>query len=135
MKNVPKLVINQDSHFYFTENPDLVTFLNERYPVLNFTPTLSVRDFPHNLDKHELKTFHVKFTDFTYSQAIQNDYIQSTLLNGFLDLLDMVVEDMHRTGIKTAAVHAISLHIDEVVDAIQQKRKLIAYFYGVFLRE
>lgn len=114
--------------YFFTENEQLVDFLQQLYPRFNFQATLSLSPFPQR-NLHQLEVITPSGQNLTYDSLP----VQDAIVEGLLGFLDKTHEDMHRRGIKSATVHLSRINLGANTDSITLKTKMYAHLLACFI--
>lgn len=130
MQKLEPLKIGASGHEYvFTENPQLVEYLQGLYPKMKFEVTLSLTPFPQVRNLHQIPVTAVLTEGLTYDSIQMQDMVLDSLLN----FLDSVQEQMHRQGIQTSTVHLSRITLGTTVDSIALKNTVYAHLRACFL--
>jgi hypothetical protein len=129
MKKLDILKIGIDgTDYYFSENPQLIEFLNDLYPRFKFQSTLSLTNFSQQ-NNHSLDITTPTASNLTYDCLA----VQDAMVNSLLDYLDKIHEEMHRHSIKSATVHLSRISLSSNTDSLSLKTKLTANLRACFV--
>lgn len=129
MKKLEALKIGAGgTDYYFTENEQFVSFLQDLYPRFKFQATLSLSAFPQR-NLHQLEVSTPSGPNLTYDSLP----VQDAIVEGLLNFLDKTHEDMHRRGIKSATVHLSRINIGSNTDSLALQTRLFAHLRACFI--
>lgn len=114
--------------YYFTENENLLKYLQDLYPQFSFEATLSLSAFPQR-NLHQLDVS----TPVSANGGIDALVVEDAIVEGLLNFLDRAREDMHRNGVKSAKVHLSRISIGKQTDALSLKTQLYAHLRACFI--
>ncbi len=131
MKKLEALKIGvSGTEYYFTENEQLVNFLQDLYPRFKFQATLSLSAFPQR-NLHQLEVSTPTGSNLTYDSLP----VQDAIVEGLLNFLDKTHEEMYHRGIKSATVHLSRISMGSNTDSLSLKSKLYAHLRACFIQE
>ncbi len=114
--------------YFFTENEQLVEFLQDLYPRFKFQVSLSLSSFPQR-NLHQLEVATPSGPNLTYDSLP----VQDAVVDALLSFLDKTHEDMRNRGIKSATVHLSRINLGANTDSVTLKTKMYAHLRAYFI--
>lgn len=117
------------SDYQFTENEQVLGYLKQLYPSLEFEVALSLSDWARYRNLHTLSV------EYPYALDIQfnNPNVSGAVFDSLLNFLDSVIADMYQNGIKRSTVVLSRIDVGTFVDPIALKSKVFAHLRAVFV--
>lgn len=119
------------NEYVFTENPELVEYLQKRYPMLKLEATLSLSAYAGMNTIHPLEVSCYIREGLTYDSIP----VQDSVVDAVVDYLDKVVHSMYRAGITGATVYMSRIELAAKTSATSLKTELDGKLRAVFVQD
>lgn len=119
------------TEYFFTENEKLLEYLGDRYPMLNFIPTLSITQYEGMNTIHPLPVKCYISEGLTFNSP----EVQNSVIDALVQYLDNVAHSMNRAGIKSATVHMSRVELQGKTGANSLKPELTGKLRAVFIQD